>query len=182
MGYAKAVGSRLRAVRTQMHLSMQMVATLSEQEFRTSVLGAYERGDRAISLPRLQRLAKLYDVPLERLLPCEQTPDADDPPIARPERASRQSRVRTRLGGAGKKVTIDLVKLESMQGPEHDVLVPYLAAIQVKRRSFQGPTITIRAEDLRIIACLVGVTPDDMSLRLDELGLYPRPTQDSTSS
>ena len=42
---------------------------MSEQEFKASVLGAYERGERAISVPRLQRLAKLYDVPVDNLLP-----------------------------------------------------------------------------------------------------------------
>ena len=45
---------------------------MSEGEFKASVLAAYERGElgeRAISMPRLQRLAKLYDVPVLLLLP-----------------------------------------------------------------------------------------------------------------
>src|SRR5580698_381745 len=67
--YARAVVSRLRAVRKQMHLSPQAVEAMSDQEFKASVLGAYERGERAISVPRLQRLAKLYDVPVDQLLP-----------------------------------------------------------------------------------------------------------------
>ena len=67
--YARAVGSRLRAVRKQMRLSLQAVEAMSDQEFKASVLGAYERGERAISVPRLQRLAKLYDVPVDQLLP-----------------------------------------------------------------------------------------------------------------
>src|SRR5579883_2742786 len=67
--YARAVGSRLRAMRKQMRLSLQAVEAMSDQEFKASVLGAYERGERAISVPRLQRLAKLYDVPVDQLLP-----------------------------------------------------------------------------------------------------------------
>ena len=67
--YARAVGSRLRAVRKQMRLSLQAVEAMSDQEFKASVLGAYERGERAISVPRLHRLAKLYDVPVDQLLP-----------------------------------------------------------------------------------------------------------------
>src|SRR5487761_1178334 len=67
--YARAVGSRLRAVRKQMRLSLQAVEAMSDQEFKASVLGAYERGERAISVPRLQRLARLYDVPVDQLLP-----------------------------------------------------------------------------------------------------------------
>ncbi len=69
IAYARAVGSRLRAMRKQMRLSLQAVEAMSEQEFKASVLGAYERGERAISVPRLQRLAKLYDVPVDQLLP-----------------------------------------------------------------------------------------------------------------
>ena len=73
IAYARAVGARLRAMRKQMHLSLQAVEATSQQEFKASVLGAYERGERAISVPRLQRLAKLYDVPVDQLLP----PDGD---------------------------------------------------------------------------------------------------------
>jgi hypothetical protein len=43
--------------------------------------------------------------------------------------------------------------------------------IQVHRQDFNGRMITIRAEDVRAIACLFGVTPDSMGARLDELGL-----------
>src|SRR5579863_418980 len=67
--YAHAVGSRLRAVRKEMRLSLQAVEALSDQQFKASVLGAYERGERAISVPRLQRLARLYDVPVDQFLP-----------------------------------------------------------------------------------------------------------------
>src|ERR1700682_6524705 len=75
--YARAVGSRLRAVRKQMRLSLQAVEAMSDQEFKASVLGAYERGERAISVPRLQRLAKLYDVPVDQLLPRDTGPEPE---------------------------------------------------------------------------------------------------------
>src|ERR1700674_4216483 len=72
VAYARAVGARLRTMRKQMRLSLQAVEAMSEQEFKASVLGAYERGERAISVPRLQRLAKLYDVPVDQLLPHDE--------------------------------------------------------------------------------------------------------------
>src|SRR3954467_2045887 len=67
--YAQRVGERLRSVRKQKRLSLQAVEASSRQEFKASVLGAYERGERAISVPRLQRLAKFYAVPVDQLLP-----------------------------------------------------------------------------------------------------------------
>ena len=57
-GYATKVGARLRSIRRQKHLSLQDVEASSKHEFKASVLGAYERGERAISVPRLQRLAR----------------------------------------------------------------------------------------------------------------------------
>ena len=48
--YARSVGARLRVVRKQMRLSLQAVEAMSDQEFKASVLGAYERGERAISV------------------------------------------------------------------------------------------------------------------------------------
>ena len=55
--------------------------------------------------------------------------------------------------------------------PERDLLRRFLSMIQVHRQDFNGRMITIRAEDVRAIACLFGVTPDSMGARLDELGL-----------
>jgi transcriptional regulator with XRE-family HTH domain len=169
--YARSVGARLRVVRKQMRLSLQAVEAMSDQEFKASVLGAYERGERAISVPRLQRLAKLYDVPVDQLLPHDevdedrwggQAPDSQG--------SGLNSRV-LRPWDGNEKITIDLAKLNSVSGPERDLLRRFLSMIQVQRQDFNGRMITIRAEDLRAIACLFGVTPDAMSRRLDELGL-----------
>src|ERR1700719_4297998 len=69
LAYAKRVGARLRAIRKQKDLSLQDVEQISRNEFKASVLGASERGERAISVPRLQKLAKFYNVPVDQLLP-----------------------------------------------------------------------------------------------------------------
>jgi transcriptional regulator with XRE-family HTH domain len=172
IAYARAVGARLRAMRKQMRLSLQAVEAMSEQEFKASVLGAYERGERAISVPRLQRLAKLYDVPVDQLLP------PDDVPVARwgangngEVVAPLSARRAIQAASGSERVAIDLTKLHTVSGPERDLLRRFLSMIQVHRQDFNGRMITIRAEDVRAIACLFGVTPDSMGSRLDELGL-----------
>jgi transcriptional regulator with XRE-family HTH domain len=175
IAYARAVGARLRTMRKQMRLSLQAVEAMSEQEFKASVLGAYERGERAISVPRLQRLAKLYDVPVDQLLP------PDDATMTRWGAAGTtedvvpiNGRRAIQSGPSGDKVAIDLTKLHTVSGPERDLLRRFLSMIQVHRQDFNGRMITIRAEDVRAIACLFGVTPDSMGSRLDELGLLVR--------
>src|SRR5919206_40807 len=67
--YAEQVGERLRNIRLQKGLSLHDVEERSGKEFKASVLGAYERGERSISVPRLQRLASVYEVPIDQLLP-----------------------------------------------------------------------------------------------------------------
>jgi transcriptional regulator with XRE-family HTH domain len=153
--YGKQVGERLRQIRRQKRMSLQEVESVSAQEFKASVLGAYERGERAISVPRLQRLARFYNVPVDQLLPN------DDGPAFTADETRR----------ADATVRIDLRKLEEMSGSEADMLNRYLTMIQVQRQDFNGRMLTIRRDDLRAIACILGVTVDGAGDRLDDLGL-----------
>jgi transcriptional regulator with XRE-family HTH domain len=154
--YGRKVGERLRAIRRQKRLSLQEVESASQQEFKASVLGAYERGERAISVPRLQRLARFYHVPVDQLLPQDEGPGFGD------ERAER--------AGEGK-IAIDLEKLEAMSGSEFSMLGRYLKLIQVQRQDFNGRVITIRHDDLKALACILDLGPEQVSTRLEDLGL-----------
>ena len=69
--YNELVGKRLRSIRKQRGLSLQDVQRLSEQEFKAAMLGAYERGERSLSLPRLQRLAEFYSETGQRIAALE---------------------------------------------------------------------------------------------------------------
>jgi len=172
-GYARRVGERLRFVRKQKRLSLQAVEAASDQEFKASVLGAYERGERSISVPRLQRLAEFYNVPVDQLLPRDVN-GALTAMGAAPatggvvSQVSSEDRPRSEAGG---RVTIDLTRLESVQAPEKDLLRRYLGMIQVQRQDFNGRVLTIRAEDVRAIGCLFDTTAEGMRHRLDDLSL-----------
>lgn len=63
------VGERLRAARRRRGMTLAKVEEASDREFRTSVLGAYERGERGLAVHRLLRLAQLYGVAPAELLP-----------------------------------------------------------------------------------------------------------------
>ena len=163
--YAERVGERLRAVRKQKHLSLQAVEAGSEQEFKASVLGAYERGERAISVPRLQRLAKYYNVPVDQLLPRDAGPD-----FAGVRDEDEESSIDLR-GEGSDRMTIDLTRLEDLDADERELLSRYLGMIQVQRQDFNGRMLTIRQEDLVAIGCLFESTAERMRRRLDDLGL-----------
>ena len=64
-----------------------------------------------------------------------------------------------------------LPRLETLTGPEADILNRYLTMIQVQRQDFNGRVLTIRRDDLRAIACILGTGVDGAGNRLDDLGL-----------
>jgi transcriptional regulator with XRE-family HTH domain len=154
-GYSVQVGERLRAIRKQKRLSLHDVEAQSEQEFKASVLGAYERGERALSLPRLDRLAQFYNVPIEQLLPRE---------ITGTETAALES-------PTNKKLAIDVSKLMELRGSPFEMLARYLRLIQVQRQDFNGRVITVRGDDTRAIAAMLDVPVDQVGSRLEALGL-----------
>ena len=100
-----SLGGRLRAARRQRGWSLGEVETFTEGEFKASVVGAYERGERAISVQRFVRLAEVYSVPAGDLLPI--ITDSDS-------------------------VVIDLDALTA--GGSDNLAERYLAAIQLLRR------------------------------------------------
>jgi hypothetical protein len=113
-------------------------------------VGAYERGDRAMSIRRVQRLARLYRVPVSHMVPDEEghTVLAVDRPV-----------------------TIDLVALGRLPGPSGALLGRYLRAIVVERGDYNGRVLTIRRSDATAVACILGCTPEQVPERLDHLGL-----------
>ena len=166
--YATRVGERLRVVRKQKRMSLQAVEAASQFEFKASVLGAYERGERAISVPRLQRLARFYNVPVDQLLPRDLGPEG--PKWEQGQEIDLREDNSLRIAEE-MRVSLDLTRLETLAAPERELLMRYIGMIQLQRQDFNGQVLTIRQEDLRAIACLFEATPEGMRRRLDQLGL-----------
>jgi transcriptional regulator with XRE-family HTH domain len=142
MEYSVKVGERLRAIRLQRGMSLQDVHRTTNGEFKAAVLGAYERGERSISLPRLKRLAGYYEVPVSQLLPEEDTYDL----------------LPTREGG----VTIDLTRVDDLDDTIGSVVERFLQRIQVQRQDFNGKVLTIRASDVATLAMMLDVSDADL--------------------
>jgi hypothetical protein len=178
---AMKVGGRLRAIRRQKRLSLHDVESSSGEEFKASVLGAYERGERAISVPRLQRLARFYRVPVDQLLP------GDDGPAYGPRPGDGDLVIDLTEGGQPGKggertVKIDLTAMEGLEGTDVEMLTRYLRMIQVQRGDFNGRVLTVRRDDIRALACILDVTPDLAVDRLEGLGVIYRPINGTNPS
>jgi transcriptional regulator with XRE-family HTH domain len=138
--YSRRVGARLLAVRKQRRLSRQAVERLSDGEFKASVVCAYERGERSVSVPRLQRLAAFYQVPVDSLLP----PDREGTPTDAPAEHAP--------------IRVDLGRLQLLEGAEGALLCRYLRQLQQQRSVDNGEFIAIRDGDLGVIASMLGTS------------------------
>jgi transcriptional regulator with XRE-family HTH domain len=146
--YAEELGERLRNVRQQQGLSLHEVEDQSDGELKASVVGAYERGERAVSVSRLRTLAAFYRVPMAQLLPGRSTP--------RPEPTS------------GNGLRIDLTRLTLQGAPDLAVVERYLGSIQARRGDYNGRVLTVRGADVHALAAVLDTDP--VSLRADLVG------------
>lgn len=68
LDYSFVVGQVLREMREDAGLSLNDVERRTAHRMKASILGAYERADRSVSLDRLLHLARLYQVPPDVLI------------------------------------------------------------------------------------------------------------------
>lgn len=153
--FTRLIGERLRNIRQQKNLSLNEVEQQSEDEFKASVLGAYERGERSISVIRLDRLAQFYGVTVDQLLP----------------RDPRRVEDKQLATGAPTKLRIDVTKLLQLKDDKFKLLASFLRLIQVQRQDFNGKVITVREHDIRAIAVMLDVSVDRVGTVLSELDL-----------
>jgi transcriptional regulator with XRE-family HTH domain len=148
--HALAIGARLRRVRHQQDLSLADVQARSSGRWKAVVVGAYERGDRSVTVERLAELASFYDVPLADLLP--------DPQLTRDMAAGR--------------VTLDLSRLaDATARPELTVLARYAAHVARRRGDHNGRVMTLRTGDLETVALVVDRNAAELRTLLEDAGV-----------
>jgi transcriptional regulator with XRE-family HTH domain len=115
------------------------------------VVGSYERGDRAVSVQRLAELAAFYAVPVSDLLPPEDNPFA--------------------ASGGGRstplnRVILNLEKLAGLADSSADILRRFTSSIQHQRGEVAPRMLTVRHDDLRLLALMYDTTSEALTERL----------------
>ena len=144
--YAKALGGRLRAIRTQQGLSLHGVEEKSQGRWKAVVVGSYERGDRAVTVQRLSELADFYGVPVAELLP--------------------EGHALAAVAEAAPRLVIDLEQLSSVPAQQSAPLARYAATIQSQRGDYNGRVLSIRHEDLRSLAVIYDASASALTEQL----------------
>lgn len=158
---ATMIGNRLRSIREQKQLSLSDVERLSGGDFGPSTVGAYERGERTITIPRLDRLADFYGVTIEQFLP----------------RPSGQTAITTRTSPIKERLTIDIAKLERLNGTPFVTLLRFIELVRAQRRDDHPDMITLRGADAIVAAAMLSVPVESVAGRLRALDLLADPPQ-----
>ena len=146
--YARALGARLREVRSAQALSLHEVERRSGGRWKAVVVGSYERGDRSVSVHRLAELAAFYGVSASDLLPRESiapTPGAPAPL---------------------QRVVINVARLFALEDPAAAGVLRFVRTVQHSRGTPAAATITIRHSDLAMLAMLYEISVAELTERL----------------
>jgi transcriptional regulator with XRE-family HTH domain len=159
--YAKTLGARLRAIRTQQGLSLHGVEEKSRGRWKAVVVGSYERGDRSVTVQKLAELADFYGVPVSELLPGDAAPT----PLA-----------------PAPKLVIDLERMGQLPKEQAGALARYVATIQSQRGDYNGRVLSIRHEDLRSLAVIYDRSPVDLTEELISWGVLDSGARDAVEA
>jgi transcriptional regulator with XRE-family HTH domain len=149
--YPRRVGARLRNLRRLRGLTLQEIEVLSSKQLKSSLLAAYERGDRNVSVARLHQIATVYNVPVSELLPEEgEIPEPTFPP----------------------KLVVDLQRLRALPMKQGAILARHVLELQQQRSDFNSDVITFRSDDLDRLADAYRTTPEMLARTLQEWGVF----------
>jgi transcriptional regulator with XRE-family HTH domain len=130
------IRGRIRQLRREKGFTLLECEIRSGGRIRAVVLGAYERGDRSMSLKKVIEIAELFDVPLAHLIATDLHPE--------------KSRI------VGIRHIYDLRALRILAPSEQkNLLSRYLSRIAEQRGDWAGEVISIRQTDVEAIARLV---------------------------
>jgi transcriptional regulator with XRE-family HTH domain len=150
----RIIGERLRRIRHQQGLSLAAVEQRSGGEWKAVVIGAYERGDRAVTVTRLARIAEFYGVPLADLLP--------DP--------------RQQTAGEGPdRLVLDLTRLRRNLSPATTTVIRFAMRVQRLRGDHNGRVLTLRGSDVETLALAEGKDPEELVELLQSNGVLLEP-------
>jgi transcriptional regulator with XRE-family HTH domain len=130
-------------MRQERGFTLREVSTRSAGMFKPSVLAAYERGERGISLERFHSLANVYGIPPERLL----------------------AEVGRRIEQRPRDV-VNVGAVRELQGPAAGTVRLFVERV-MRLRGVRADTVTLRIGDLQVLSTSVGLSERDLRKAVD---------------
>lgn len=136
------IGNRLRSARIRKGLSLHQVELQTNAVFKSSIVGAYERGERNISIRRLGVLVGFYGTTVENII------------------APVEGRMTSTDSGEGFRV--HLASVSNLPNKQRVVVQRFIDHIKERRGDPASEILTLREDDLLAIACVLGVSQDTL--------------------
>jgi transcriptional regulator with XRE-family HTH domain len=137
--YGREIGVVLRTARRDRGMTLRRVSTLSGERFKPTSVAGYERGERSISLKRFIELCQLYGVPPHALL----------------------AQIMRAIEGSTEP-DVDLTVLEASGSADEALIAGFIRRIRALRRDHPSGTVSLRAEDLEVLASAAGKRLDEV--------------------
>ncbi len=149
MTTSESISARIRAIRIAKGLSLSDVEAKSLRKIKAVVLGSYERGDRSLSISKAILIANFYGVPLSYLLEAPVTPSS----VARLPVIDLRS-LRAMSSNASRTGHVNL---------HLRTIITYISGIVALRNDWNGEILSMRSEDLTLLALAIGKTHDEVN-------------------
>jgi len=149
------LGQQLRKIRLANHLSLKQVEKLSKGRFKASIVGSYERGERAVSAYRLVELASLYGVS--------------------PEYVVAEARNPRKRFNPDSGICINLQRVAEMSKEGYRDLKVYVDSIRTAREDPSESILTLRNQDLPALSAALGTPTKETLGMMDRLDLLAYP-------
>jgi transcriptional regulator with XRE-family HTH domain len=127
---------RIRQLRRERGLTLRDFEKKSEGRIRAIVMGAYERGDRSMSLGKVIEIAEVFGIEVSHLIGSAELTPLSATPLSR--------------------YIFDLRVLNSLDGsPQKVILLRYLSRIAELRGDWAGEVISLRQSDIESLSKVI---------------------------
>jgi transcriptional regulator with XRE-family HTH domain len=127
---------RIRQLRRERGLTLRDFEEKSGGRIRAIVMGAYERGDRSMSLGKLIEISKVFGIELSHLIGSAELTQSSGTPSSR--------------------YIFDLRVLNSLEdSPQKVILLRYLSRIAEQRGDWAGEVISLRQSDIESLSKVI---------------------------
>jgi transcriptional regulator with XRE-family HTH domain len=132
---------RIRQLRRERGLTLRDFEEKSGGRIRAIVMGAYERGDRSVSLGKLIEISKVFGIELSHLIgSAELTQSSGTQSSATPS----------------SRYIFDLRVLNSLEdSPQKVILLRYLSRVAEQRGDWGGEVISLRQSDIESLSKVI---------------------------
>jgi transcriptional regulator with XRE-family HTH domain len=137
---------RIRQLRRERGLTLRDFEEKSGGRIRAIVMGAYERGDRSMSLGKLIEISKVFGIELSHLIGSAELTQS----------SGTQSSGTLSSATPSSRYIFDLRALNSLEdSPQKVILLRYLSRIAEQRGDWGGEVISLRQSDIESLSKVI---------------------------